>query len=111
MFETLTEDMKVEVTVTCGRIHGVSLGTIVTIPRSDKSKGGARLREVILFLKNSLPVNEIKRSDEEFIKPSTGAAITKDGEVIPAPNDLLDTNRKIVATRSTLKLDQGGEAK
>jgi hypothetical protein len=107
IFDTLDGEFNVEVTVTCGRTHGVSLSTVVGIPKENKQKGRLRLREVILFLRDSLPINELKLSDEDFSKASGGAAITKDGEVIPAPSDLLDTNRKIVETQKALKIKSG----
>jgi hypothetical protein len=104
LFETLDGELRVEVTVTCGRIHGVSLNAVVAIPKDDKQKGKAKLREVILFLRDALPIHELKSADEDFVKPPFGVAITKDGEMKECPADLLDTNRKIAETQKTLKL-------
>jgi hypothetical protein len=78
-------DLKVEITVRAGDLHGVQLSTIVDLPSYRDAKARVKLREIITMLFDSLPLTELRTRDREYGKETPDAAIGPEGSITVYP--------------------------
>src|SRR3989304_39135 len=78
-------DLKVEVTVRAGDVHGVQLATVVDLPDYRNPKARARLREIITLLFDALPLTELQARDKAYPKETPDLGVTADGKLTIVP--------------------------
>lgn len=79
-FSTFGDKLKVEISVKCGQISEVALTTLVELNGLD-AKSSGKLRDTIMFLRNALPLTEIRSEDREHGKQTREPAIGPDGKL------------------------------
>jgi len=80
--ESFGRRLKVEVSVNSGQINGVELTTCVELEDyKNRAKSAAMLREIILLLRDALPVQELRREDQDYTKDLPEIGVGDDGKL------------------------------
>ncbi len=74
--------LKIEIEVKCGRVSEVCLRTMIELPdRELVPANKAKIRDTILFLRSTMPVQEIKSEDAWWEKSAREPAVGPDGKL------------------------------